>query len=83
MAADWLFILPSWVPKPAVGIGDDGSVSIEWDHAGKVLHVMFDQDSVEAYFVDEQSGEEWEMTVAAETGPLLHALRLISPQPQP
>jgi hypothetical protein len=79
LAGEWLSSLPAWVAEPSIGIGDDGSISIEWDRAEKVLHVMFDEVSTDAYFADARSGEEWEMTVAADTGPLLNALRRMSP----
>jgi hypothetical protein len=79
-AAYWLTRLPEWVAAPSVGIGDDLSVSIEWDHGGKTLHVMFIDGSAEAYFEDTETGVEWEMQLGSTTDPraLVHALQSVS-----
>jgi hypothetical protein len=80
-AIRWLMALPSWVPRPEMGVGDDGTISIEWDHNAKTLHVMFSFESVEAYFDNPEDNEEWEMSVSTDSVRVRHALRLIALHP--
>jgi hypothetical protein len=74
----WLMQLPEWARQPAIGAGDDDTVSIEWDRAGKTLHVMFDGHSAQAYFEDESANEEWEMELGHGSYALLRALKAIA-----
>lgn len=62
--ASWLASLPMALPDPFIAIGDDGSISSEWDVAGNSLHVTFYSDSSEAYF-STPSGYSWEGSVGA------------------
>ncbi|HVT63699.1 MAG TPA: hypothetical protein VHD81_00910 [Mycobacteriales bacterium] len=63
-AVDWLMDLPSGMPKPTVGFGDDRTVSVEWDRGGNVLHAMFSSDDAEIYFAA-QNGDEFETVIDA------------------
>ena len=60
----WLFNLPEGLQNPFVAVGDDGSISTEWDVGGSSLHVTFDDETEEVYFVS-PDGEEWESTLDA------------------
>jgi hypothetical protein len=60
----WLSTIPLEMPAPFVAIGDDGSISSEWDGCGSSLHVTFFDDTNEVYFFNPE-GEEWEATVHA------------------
>ena len=55
----WIRDLPANMPAPAAAIGDDGSISIEWDAKGVSLHLTFHGGGEEAYFVSDD-GDEWE-----------------------
>jgi len=74
----WLFGLPQWMPQPSIGIGDDGTISVEWDRNGRTLHAMFDRHDAEFYFEDSQDGEEWETTLTADDDRVRYALRSIA-----
>jgi hypothetical protein len=63
-ASEWLINLPEAIPNPFVAIGDDGSISTEWDAAGNSLHVTFEGDTEEVYFFS-PTGEEWESSLDA------------------
>lgn len=60
----WVHSLPEAMPSPFVAIGDDGSISTEWDVGGNSLHVTFGGDTEEAYFFS-PTGEEWESSLDA------------------
>jgi hypothetical protein len=60
----WMLNLPEALPNPFVAIGDDGSISTEWDADGNSLHVTFNNDNEEVYFFS-RSGEEWESSLEA------------------
>jgi hypothetical protein len=60
----WLSSLPAEMPEPFIAIGDDGSISSEWDVHRNSLHVTFFGNADEVYFVS-PSGEEWEGTLDA------------------
>jgi hypothetical protein len=77
-AFEWMLALPDWVRRHSIGGGDDGSISIEWDQAGRTLHVMFLDGTTEAYFIDEASGVEWELSVNGYSPEIVHALRVVS-----
>jgi len=63
-ALRWLASLPGGMPRPSIGVGDDGSVSLEWDRPGGVLHVMFDDIGGEVYFSSaERDGDEFEAPI--------------------
>jgi hypothetical protein len=61
---EWMLGLPEVLPNPFVAIGDDGSISTEWDVAGNSLHITFDKDAEEVYFFS-PDGEEWESSLDA------------------
>jgi len=61
---EWLTNLPGAVPNPFVAIGEDGSISTEWDIGGRSLHITFEGDTEEVYFFS-PDGEEWESTLDA------------------
>jgi hypothetical protein len=61
---DWLSNLPAELPEPFIAIGDDGSISSEWDVGGNSLHVTFLDNIDEVYFVSPH-GDEWESTLDA------------------
>ena len=61
---NWVSRLPAGLPDPFIAIGDDGSISSEWDVAGNSLHVTFADDIDEVYFVS-PDGDEWESTLDA------------------
>lgn len=56
---EWMNTLPSGLPRPAVAIGEEGSLFVEWDVAGNALHVSFHEGGDEVYFSGD-NGEEWE-----------------------
>jgi hypothetical protein len=72
----WLFNLPEGLQNPFVAVGDDGSISTEWDVGGSSLHVTFDDETEEVYFVS-PDGEEWESTLDA-VDKLSSAMRTIA-----
>jgi len=74
----WLLRLPPWMPEPSIGIGDDGTISVEWDRNGRTLHAMFDGHDADFYFEDGQDGEEWETTLTAGDDRVRYALRSIA-----
>jgi len=61
---NWLANLPASLPNPFIAIGDDGSVSSEWDISDRSLHVTFFDDGDEVYFSN-PDGDEWEATTDA------------------
>ena len=61
---EWIFNLPEGLPNPFVAVGDDGSISTEWDAGGNSLHVTFDDETEEVYFFS-LGGDEWESTLDA------------------
>src|SRR6266536_416126 len=75
-ALKWLINLPEALPNPFVAIGDDGSISTEWDVDGNSLHVTFDDDIEEVYFFS-PNGEEWESSLDA-VDKLSSAMRTIA-----
>ncbi|MGH3218559.1 MAG: hypothetical protein ACRDPY_07480 [Streptosporangiaceae bacterium] len=60
----WIYSLPEAMPSPFIAVGDDGSISTEWDVGGNSLHVTFEGDTEEAYFFS-PTGEEWESSLDA------------------
>lgn len=78
--ASWLDGLPANMPSPFLAVGDDGSVSAEWDVSGSSLHVTFYSDFDEAYFVDSR-GDEWESSTES-VDKMLSAVRSIATQAQ-
>jgi hypothetical protein len=60
----WIHNLPEALPNPFIAIGDDGSISTEWDVEGNSLHVTFEGDTEEVYFFS-PIGEEWESSLDA------------------
>ncbi len=75
-ALEWVINLPEALPNPFVAIGDDGSISTEWDAGGNSLHVTFEGDTEEVYFVS-PTGEEWESSLDA-VDKLSSAMRTIA-----
>ena len=71
----WLATIPRWVNRPSIGAGDDGSVSVEWEQSSRVLHVMFVDGNIEAFFSDDNDGNEWELAVRDDDSQLMGALR--------
>jgi hypothetical protein len=74
--AAWVIGLPKGVPDPFMAIGDDGSISTEWDTNGNSLHVTFGNDSGEVYFCT-PGGDEWESSLDA-TDKISAAMRVIA-----
>ena len=72
----WLSSLPAEMPEPFIAVGDDGSISSEWDVNRHSLHVTFFDDADEIYFVS-PGGEEWEGTLDA-NDKLSDAMRTIA-----
>jgi hypothetical protein len=75
-AAAWIFGLPGSLPDPFVAIGDDGSISAEWDIGKNSLHVTFADDGDEVYHLT-SAGEEWESALDA-TDKISSAMRVIA-----
>lgn len=73
----WLTDLPSFFPRPSLGIADDGAVSVEWDRAGNVLHVMFTETDAEVYF-SAHDGDEFETALDAGYDKVMAAIRTIA-----
>lgn len=73
----WLARLPGGMPRPHVGAGDDGTISVEWDRNGSHLHVMFEDNSGEIFFQD-SNGDEWETPIDAGHDKIRAALRAIA-----
>jgi hypothetical protein len=71
----WLSTVPAELPEPFVAIGDDGSISSEWDAEGNSLHITFFNDTNEVYFFS-PGGDEWEGTIDA-VDKLSNAMRTI------
>ena len=63
-ALEWLSLLPGSMPQPYLGVGDDGSVSVEWDRSDNALHVRFAANSAEVYFSG-RNGDEFETALDA------------------
>jgi hypothetical protein len=61
---EWLPNLPEALPNPFLAIGEDGSISTEWDADGSSLHITFDEETEEVYFLS-PNGDEWESTLDA------------------
>lgn len=74
--AAWVIGLPKGLPDPFIAIGDDGSISTEWDTNGSSLHVTFDNDNGEVYFCS-PDGDEWESSLDA-TDKISAAMRVIA-----
>ena len=72
-AVSWADSVQEWASRPEVGIGDDDTLSFEWQRGGKHLHVMFQKRDVEAYFA-EDDGDQWETTLPAGAEKLVSAL---------
>ncbi len=60
----WLVNLPRSMPRPEIGFGEDGSVSVEWDRRGNVLHARFERECAEIYFCG-ANGDEFETSLDA------------------
>lgn len=76
-ALTWLAHLPGGMPKPHIGAGDDGTISVEWDHNRNHLHVMFEDRSGEIFFQG-SNGDEWETPIDAGRDKIRAALRAIA-----
>jgi hypothetical protein len=73
----WLTDLPGGIPRPHVGAGDDGTISIEWDRGENHLHVMFEDNSGEVFF-HASNGDEWDTPIDAGHDKIRAALRAIA-----
>lgn len=73
----WLNELPSFFPRPILGIAEDQAVSVEWDRAGIVLHVMFTDTEAEVYF-SARNGDEFETALDAGYDKVMAAIRTIA-----
>lgn len=76
-ALTWLAYLPGGMPRPHVGAGDDGTISIEWDRGANHLHIMFEDGSGEVFF-HASSGDEWDTSIDAGHDKIRAALRAIA-----
>ena len=76
-AAHWLLNLPPSMPRPAIGVGDDGTISVEGDRRGNTLHVMFEEGNAEVYFAG-ANGDEWETNLGQAPDKLDMAMRTIA-----
>src|SRR5258708_4847241 len=73
---DWLAGLPNRLPEPFIAVGDDGSISAEWDVRGSSFHATFYSNSNEVYFHSPVE-EPWEGSTDA-TSNVSAALRFIA-----
>jgi hypothetical protein len=76
-ALTWLAQLPGGIPRPHIGVGDDGTMSVEWDRNGSHLHVMFEDSTGEVFYQD-SNGDEWETSIDAGHDKIRAALRAIA-----
>lgn len=76
-ALRWLNELPSFFPQPTLGIAEDRAVSVEWDRAGNVLHVMFTERDAEVYFAA-RNGDEFETALDAGYDKVMAAIRTLA-----
>jgi hypothetical protein len=76
-AVNWVVDLPASMPRPQIGLGEDGSVSVEWDRAGNALHVRFEASAAEVYFASD-AGDEFETDLGAGQDKIAAALRTIA-----
>lgn len=74
---EWLGGVPSSMPQPYLGVGDDGSVSVEWDRADNVLHVRFEAHGADAYFSG-SNGDEFETSLDAGEDKIRAALQALA-----
>ncbi len=73
---DWLVSLPNRLPESFIAVGDDGSISAEWDVGGNSFHATFYNEANEVYVYSPITGS-WEGSVAA-TSVVSAALRDIA-----
>ena len=73
----FLSILPYRMPEPAVAIGDDGSIGVEWDKATERLYVSFAASVREFYWCD-GAGNEWEFSLPKGADKLADAVLSLS-----
>jgi hypothetical protein len=71
---NWIFTLPNNLRAPEISVGEDGTISLEWDSRGNVLNILFDDRGDEWYF-EPDGGESVEDRLESQIDRLSEALQ--------
>lgn len=70
----WVLALPGEVKAPRASVGDDESVSLEWEAGGSILHILFD-DRMDEWYFEDPDGNEIESRLGSSSDKLIQALQ--------